>query len=123
MTECSCTGVIRNQRGACVGKQAGMKIGRSAGSTVEIDIHGEDYVPSAVPPAEVLAANKPKKPAREGKLHRQKAKAPGSPSAAALSDHSDAHMEVVPSALPSSSGAKPKSGKEWSDIDLSSPQP
>ena len=98
-----------------------MKIGRSAGSTVEIDIHGEDYVPSAVPPAEVLAANKPKKPAREGKLHRQKAKAPGSPSAAALSDHSDAHMEVVPSALPS--GAKPKSAKEWSDIDLSSPQP
>ena len=40
----------------------------SAGGTVEIDIHGEDYVPSAVPPAEVMAANKPKKPAKEGKL-------------------------------------------------------
>ena len=90
---------------------------------MEIDIHGEDYVPSAVPPAEVLAANKPKKPAREGKLHRQKAKATDSPAAAALSDHSDAHMEVVPSALPLSSGAKAKSGKEWSDIDLSSSQP
>ena len=100
-----------------------MELWRSAGSTVEIDIHGEDYVPSAVPPAEVLAANKPKKPAREGKLHRQKAKAAESPAAAALSEHSDAHMEVVPSALPSSSGAKPKSAKEWSDIDLSSPQP
>lgn len=40
----------------------------SAGGTEEIDIHGEDYVPSAVPPAEVMAANKPKKPAKEGKL-------------------------------------------------------
>ncbi len=35
---------------------------------MEVDIHGEDYVPSAVPPAEVMAANNPKKPAKEGKL-------------------------------------------------------
>lgn len=56
---------------------------------------------------------------------RQKAKAAQSPAAAALAPHSDADMEVVPSAAPaggpsSSSGAKP--AKEWSDIDLSSPQ-
>ena len=96
---------------------------------MEIDIHGEDYVPSAVPPAEVLAANKPKKPVKEGKLMRQKAKAAQSPAAAALAPGSDADMEVVPSAAPvpgagaSSSAGKPKQAKEWSDIDLSSPQP
>ncbi len=60
---------------------------------MEIDIHGEDYVPSAVPPAEVLAANKPKKPAKEGMLIRQKAKAAQSP-AAALAPHNSADMEV-----------------------------
>ena len=96
---------------------------------MEIDIHGEDYVPSAVPPAEVLAANKPKKPVKEGKLMRQKAKAAQSPTAAPLAPGSDADMEVVPSAAPgpaagaSSSAGKPKQAKEWSDIDLSSPQP
>ena len=67
--------------------------GLSVGNTVEIDIHGEDYVPSAVPPAEVLAANKPKKPAKEGMLIRQKAKAAQSP-AAALAPHNSADMEV-----------------------------
>lgn len=100
-----------------------------AGVTVEIDIHGEDYVPSAVPPAEVLAANRPKKPAKEGKLIRQKAKAVQNPAAAALAPHEEADMEVVPSAAPlpgkvpassSFSGAKPKPAKDWSDIDLSS---
>ena len=96
---------------------------------MEIDIHGEDYVPSAVPPAEVLAANKPKKPAKEGKLMRQKATAAQSPAAAPLAPATEDDMEVVPSAAPlpgvgaSSSAGKPKPAKEWSDIDLSSPQP
>ena len=93
---------------------------------MEIDIHGEDYVPSAVPPAEVLAANKPKKPAKEGKLMRQKAKAAQSPAAAPLAAASETDPEVVPSAAPgaaagaSLSAGKPKQAKEWSDIDLSS---
>ncbi len=56
---------------------------------------------------------------------RQKAKAAQSPAAAALAPHSDVDMEVVPSAAPGgrSSPAKgAKAAKEWSDIDLSSPQ-
>ena len=106
-----------------------------AGPSATIDIHDEDYVPSAVPPAAVMEANKSKKPAKEGKLARQKAKAAASAShgASALS-HGQDDLEVVPSAAlpqpqPKKAAGKaldvspPKGGKEWDDIDLSSPQP
>ena len=103
---------------------------RLAGPSVSIDIHDEDYVPSAVPPAAVMEANKPRKPAKEGKLARQKAKA--ATSAAPL--HGSDDIEFVPAAAlpqppPKKAPAKaadaspPKAGKEWDDIDLSSPQP
>jgi len=106
------------------------------GPSVSIDIHDEDYVPSAVPPAAVMEANKHKKPAKEGKVARQKAKvAPSAPlgGASALS-HADDDPEVVPAAAlpqppPKKTAGKPKDAspskgaKEWDDIDLSSPQP
>ena len=66
-----------------------------------MDIHNEDYVPSAVPPAAVLAASaKARKPAKEGKLARQaKAARSGMPAAAALSHAPDDDAaEFVPPA-------------------------
>ncbi|BDA41803.1 Transmembrane protein 184B at N-terminal half [Coccomyxa sp. Obi] len=105
------------------------------GPSATIDIHDEDYVPSAVPPAAVMEANKPKKPAKEGKLARQKAKAAASAphSASALSHGQDDLEFVPPAALPqpqpkkgtgkATDASPPKGGKEWDDIDLSSPQP
>ena len=60
---------------------------------------------------------------------RQKARAAQSPAAAALAPDSDPHLEMMPPAAPqpgagaSSSAGRPKTAKEWSDIDLSSPQP
>lgn len=70
-----------------------------------VDIHDEDYVPSAVPPAAVLAASAKaaaRKPAKEGKLARaQKAAKSGSPAAAALAhapDDPEAPEFVAPAA-------------------------
>lgn len=92
-------------------------------------------MPSAVPPAAVMEANKPKKPAKEGKLARQKAKAAAVvPHGASALVHGQDDLEFVPAAalpqpLPKKAPAKaadaspPKAGKEWDDIDLSSPQP
>lgn len=94
-------------------------------------------MPSAVPPAAVMEANKLKKPAKEGKLARQKAKvaaASASMGGASALSHADDDLEVVPAAalpqpLPKKTASKPgdaspsKGAKEWSDIDLSSPQP